>query len=312
MTIFISYSHVDKAKVDLLAAHMVKKNASVWVDTWELNVGDSIIQRVQKAITESDALLVALSKASVESEWCKKELSAGLIRELNEKRVVVLPVLLEECEIPLFLRDKMYADLRTDFDNGLSAIMDAVARVSNPNQSRFSDEDGYTDWAIDWGKTDGFFNLRFTIIQSATNLKMTFLTEVVVICNEVITARQQQFEDAGLDWIGRMIISEALFDFGEKDDFRVILDNSFPKKVKAFIQDPKSGAEYTVVVTCRRLGEDNGKNQLVNISFYLKNIREFLRATSRKPNAEEYQRLLQIVATPMSVSDLTTSSTEDA
>ncbi len=302
MTIFISYSHADKPKVDLLAAHMVKRNATVWVDTWELNVGDSIIQRIQDAITESDALLVILSNASVESEWCKKELSTGLIRELDEKRVVVLPVLLEDCEIPLFLRDKMYADLRTDFESGLSSIMDSVARVSNPNQSRFSDDEGYTDWAVDWGETDGLFNLRFTIINSATHLKMTFLTEVVVICNEVITARQKQFQEAGLDWIGRMIVSEALFDFGEKDDFRVLLENSFPQTIKATIQDPKSGAEYAVIATCRRLGEDNGKDQLVNISDYLKNIREYLRATSRKPTQEEHQRLMQIIATPMGVS----------
>ena len=60
MTIFISYSHVDKAVVNNLAAHMVKRNAQVWVDTWELNVGDSIIQRIQEAITSSDALLVML------------------------------------------------------------------------------------------------------------------------------------------------------------------------------------------------------------------------------------------------------------
>lgn len=299
MTIFISYSHADKARVDHLAAHMVKRNATVWVDTWELNVGDSITQRIQDAITESDALLVVLSKASVESEWCKKELSAGLIRELDEKRVIVLPVLLEDCEIPLFLRDKMYADLRTDFESGLSSIMDAIARVSNPNQSRFSDDEGYTDWAIDWGETDGFFNLRFTIITSATHMNMTFLTEVIVICNEVITARQKQFQDAGLDWIGRMIIAEALFDFGEKDDFRVALEDSFPQTVKATIQDPNLGAEYAVIATCRRLGEDNGKIQVVNISDYLKNIREYLRATSRKPTREEHQRLMQIIATPM-------------
>lgn len=299
MTIFISYSHADKERVDLLAAMMVRKNAQVWVDTWELNVGDSLIQRVQDALTESDALLVILSKASVQSEWCKKELSAGLIRELDEKRVVVLPVLLEDCEIPLFLREKMYADLRNDFESGLGSIMDAVARVSNPNQSRIDDNEEYTDWAVDWGETDGLFHLRFTIVNCTKNLRMTFLTEILVLCNEVLTARQRQFQAAGLDWIGRMIIAEALFDFGEKDDFRVILDSSFPQTVKAKIGDPKWGAEYEVVATCRRLGEDNGKNQLVNMSDHLKSIRGYLRATSRKPDQEEQQRLLHVLATPI-------------
>lgn len=299
MTIFISYSHEDKDKVDLLAAHMVKKNASVWVDRWELNVGDSIIQRVQEAITESDALLVILSKASIKSEWCKKELNSGLIRELDEKRIVVLPVLLEDCDIPLFLREKMYADLRKSFNDGLNSIMDAIAKVSNPNQSRFSDEDGYTDWAVDWSNENDLFHLRFTIVNAITKFKMTFLTEIDVVCNEVITERQMQFHDAGLSWMGRMVISEALFDFGENDDFRVLLEDTKPKLVKAIIKDSKINAQYKVITTCRKLGEDNGKDQLVNISGTLKDIRKYIRETSRKPTSEEQQRYLDIIAAPM-------------
>jgi hypothetical protein len=299
MTIFISYSHADKEKVDHLAAHMVKRNAQVWVDTWELNVGDSLIHRVQEAITESDALLVVLSKASVQSEWCKKELNSGLFRELDEKRIVILPVLLEDCEIPLFLREKLYADIRADFDTGLNSIMNAVARISNPTQSRLEKGDEYTDWSVDWWEKDGLFNLRFTIVNSVSSQRMSLLTEIVVECNDVLTARQKQFQDSGLDWLGRMIVSEALFDFGEQDDFRVILDSSFPQTFKAKIGDQKLGAEYSVIATCRYLGEDNGKDKLINISDYLKNIREYLRASSRKPNQEEHQKLMQIISKPM-------------
>ena len=299
MTIFISYSHADKEKVDLIAAHMVKKNATVWVDTWELNVGDSIIQRVQDAITESDALLVILSKASIESEWCKKELNSGLIRELDEKRIVVLPVLIENCDIPLFLREKMYADLRNDFDNGIKSIMDAVAKVSSPNQSRIKNENGYTDWAIDWGVEDEIFHLRFTIIDSASKLNMTFLTEIVVVCNEVVTERQMQFENAGIGWLGRLVVSEALFEFGDQGDFRILLEDTSPKRVNGVIRDSKINAEYTIFTTCRKVGEDNGKDQLVNISGYLKGIREYMRSTSRKPTKEENQIFLNIIASPM-------------
>jgi hypothetical protein len=107
MPIFISYSHEDKTFVDRLAMQLVAYKAKVWLDKWELHVGDSLIKRIQDAIAGASALLVVLSKASVKSEWCKKELSAGLVRELEEKRVVVLPVLKEDCEVPLFLRDKL-------------------------------------------------------------------------------------------------------------------------------------------------------------------------------------------------------------
>ncbi len=136
MPIFISYSRSDAAFVNNLAAHLVKHNAHVWIDSWELKVGDSIIERVQIAIQDSSALLIVLSKASVESEWCKKELNAGLMRELDEKRVVVLPVLAEECVIPPFLREKKYGDFRTDFDAGLKELVEALAGITAVDQGR--------------------------------------------------------------------------------------------------------------------------------------------------------------------------------
>jgi hypothetical protein len=300
MPVFISYSHSDELIVNKLAAQLVKHNANVWVDTWELNVGDSILNRVQDAIQESSALLVILSKTSVESEWCKKELSAGLMRELDEKRVVVLPVLVEDCEVPLFLREKMYADLRTDFNSGLHKVLDAIAKVTNADQGRLEQDEGVVDWSEDWGYNKGLFHLRFTIVNSPNTLPMTFLTQIYVFCNEVATNRYKQYEDAGLDWIGRAVIAEALFDFGEKDDFRVILDNQFPQEIKATIADPKTDSAYDVICESRKMGQDNGKDQLINISDYLKQIREYMRAVSRKPNPEEVMKIHEIIASPWS------------
>ena len=178
MPVFISYSHVDAAFVNKLAAHLVKRNAHVWVDSWELNVGDSILRRVQEAIKESSALLVVLSKASVASEWCKKELSAGLMRELDEKRVVVLPVLVEKLRYPSFLREKMYADFRTNFDVGLKALVEAVSRVTNTDQGRMPSGTGHIDWAEDWAYEGELFRMNHTLIESSVDWPFTLLTEI--------------------------------------------------------------------------------------------------------------------------------------
>jgi hypothetical protein len=48
---------------------LVRSNVHVWLDRWELSVGDSIVEKVQEAVDGASALLVILSKASVESEW---------------------------------------------------------------------------------------------------------------------------------------------------------------------------------------------------------------------------------------------------
>lgn len=299
MPVFISYSHSDAEIVNRLAANLVKLKANVWVDTWELNVGDSIINRVQHAITESSALLVILSKASIVSEWCKKELSAGLMRELDERRVIVLPVLVEDCEIPIFLREKMYADLRKDFDAGLHSIRDAIAKVTNSDQGRISGDDGYSDWSCDWKMIENKFHLKFTIVNSQRNLPMTFLTQINISCNDVATRRYLQYEAASLGWIGRAAITEMLFDVGKKENYHLILDSQFPQEFKSTIFDPKTGSEFEVNVESRKMGQDNGKNQLINVSDYLIGIREYIRSVSRQATPEESKRLKEIIANPL-------------
>src|SRR5580704_6167386 len=191
MPIFISYSHADKPFVDKLALNLVKHDAHVWVDTWELNVGDSILNRVQEAIQVSSALLIVLSKASVASEWCRKELNAGLMRELDEKRVIVLPVPVEDCEIPVFLCEKLYADFREDFESGLHALVNAVARVTKIDQGRLKTENSQIDWSDTWGYAENHFEIDYTYVESSPDWPFTLLTEIIISCDEGATKRYE-------------------------------------------------------------------------------------------------------------------------
>src|SRR5258706_2707338 len=129
MAIFISYSRSDVAFVDWLAGQLVTRRHHIWMDRWELSIGDSLISKIQSALTDSDAMLIVLSKNSVASEWCKKELNSGLMRELEEKRVLVLPCIIDDCTIPLFLREKLYADFRKDRDEAFEQVDDALFAI---------------------------------------------------------------------------------------------------------------------------------------------------------------------------------------
>jgi hypothetical protein len=297
MPVFISYSHSDEAFVHKLAAHLITRNAHVWVDSWELNVGDSILVRVQEAIQDSSALLVVLSKSSVASEWCKKELSAGLMRELEERRVVVLPVLLEDCDIPIFLREKMYADFRTNFDVGLKVLVDAVSRVTNADQGRIKSGNANVDWAEDWGYEGELFRMNYTLIESSPDIPFSVLTEISLRCNDVITKRYEEYVKQDLGWLGRLVITEALVELADAVeladglDLRVILEDQFPKVSNCRLVDRRRNAVFEVTIRCRRMGEDNGKNQLINISNYLRQIRDYARTVARKPTPEELARL---------------------
>lgn len=125
---FISYSHEDASFVNQLAEDLVASGVGVWLDRWEIKVGDSISDRIQSGLQESDYLLVVLSPNSVNSPWVCEELSVARVRQLESRRVIVLPVLYQDCEIPALLRDKLYADCRGErYNQGLQKLLVVLA-----------------------------------------------------------------------------------------------------------------------------------------------------------------------------------------
>ena len=266
MPVFISYSSTDKEFVDKFAVQLVQKKVPVWLDRWELRAGDSLITKIQEAVAGASALLVILSKASVASEWCTKELNAGLMRELDEKRVVVVPILLEDCDMPIFLKEKLYADFRTDFDDGLKTVIEAIAKVTNEYMARIDEPDWHSDWAIDWERDaeTGLFTIRLTIVEQANAQPYSCLTEVSIICSPEATEQYLDQDIAGNgDVARRHIVGNLAKGIEEGVDLTVLLDDQFKKGFFVEIKDKFTNVGYGIAVTSRRLGEDTGRDILL-------------------------------------------------
>lgn len=115
-SIFLSHSAKDKFFARNLAENLIKHGISVWIDEAELKIGDSLIQKIGSAIDNCDYVAVILSHNSIQSTWVQKELSLAMNRELSNKSPTVLPILKDHCDIPYFLRDKIYADFTNPED----------------------------------------------------------------------------------------------------------------------------------------------------------------------------------------------------
>jgi hypothetical protein len=273
MPVFISYSRQDRAFVDRLAVQLVNNKVNVWLDRWELHVGDSLLTKIQDAVSGASALLVILSKASVASEWCRKELNAGLMRELNEKRVVVLPILLEDCDIPVFLKEKLYADFRENFDEGLHTVVESIAKVTNQWMARIDAPEWHTDWAIDWAHSGGLFRIRLTLVEQAIPQPFSVLTIVEILCDAAGTAAYEQRRDAGNGEAARRAIIGTLDAAIERGlDLTAVLEDQFEKGSSVEIRDDNIDAKYLIRVLSRRLGEDTGRNILLHTGQQVRQI----------------------------------------
>lgn len=121
--VFISHASCDKEIVRRLAVDLINEGFPVWLDEWELEVGESLINRIYGAVAESTFFVLVMSEASVRSGWVAKELNAALIMEERLGRKFLIPVLINDCEIPLQIADRLYADFSRNY---LSALQDVA------------------------------------------------------------------------------------------------------------------------------------------------------------------------------------------
>jgi len=87
--VFISYSHKDKEKVSLLASFLAREGLQTWLDVKELAGGQTIIEEISKAISESDIYIVCLSSNSVNSKWVNHELNTALTLEATKSSLLL-------------------------------------------------------------------------------------------------------------------------------------------------------------------------------------------------------------------------------
>ena len=109
-SLFISYSHNDKNFVTRLARDLKDAGANVYIDRGQIKIGESLIERLREIIDKVEYLAVVLSPSSVSSEWVKKEVDIAMNQEIEGKKVKVLPLVYQPCDLPWFLKGKLYAD----------------------------------------------------------------------------------------------------------------------------------------------------------------------------------------------------------
>jgi len=125
--IFISYSSKNKDFARKLASDFAELGHEPWLDEWEIKVGECIPSKIEHGVSEADYVVVVLSTSSVKSGWVEREWKIKYWEEIEQNKTLVLPVLIENCEIPPFLKIKKYADFRKSYAVGFVELTSAIS-----------------------------------------------------------------------------------------------------------------------------------------------------------------------------------------
>lgn len=274
MSVFISYSSIDSPFVDNLAMELVKNRVHIWLDRWVMQVGDSLLEKIQEGLTESSYLLVVLSKESVKSDWCRKELNSMLMRELKIKKTVILPILIDDCEIPLFLQEKIYADFRTNFSVGFDALIKPLHKLISEHMGRITKGDYTTDFAINWGidKIDHKFILNIDGVIFNPKGQKTILLQIIIKGDDSATERFNKQLDLGL----YSVMKEALLLTMMSDPYisklNILIQNDKidPHLIK--IHDKNLNLTFDTIIRGVVMGVDTGDDVIINLIDFLKDL----------------------------------------
>jgi len=189
MSVFISYNHNDSNFAERLALELAHRDIKVWKDSWRIGVGDSLIQKVQDGLEGASFLCVIFSKNSLASEWVKREITAGLLREIEERKVLILPIVIDDCKLPLLIRGKFYADFRGDFEEGLKKLLAVLVPYYRTQEfgRASSDDHYYIDYGVFTEKQDGSLILEIDIISFDLEESFSILTQIIFVGTQAAT-----------------------------------------------------------------------------------------------------------------------------
>jgi hypothetical protein len=124
--LFVSYASEDFEFVGHLLRELDARALCAWFDKREILVGESIVERINEALSQTRFLLVVFSPRSAQKPWVLRELNSSLMGQLGKEGITILPVLYETCSLPALLRDIKYADFRTSFSDGMAELLAAI------------------------------------------------------------------------------------------------------------------------------------------------------------------------------------------
>ncbi|HWS88463.1 MAG TPA: toll/interleukin-1 receptor domain-containing protein [Pyrinomonadaceae bacterium] len=132
--VFISYASEDKEEIALpLASRLKKLGLKVWLDKFEINIGDSVRRSIDRGLSNSRFGIVVLSPHFFRKEWTKKELDALLAKSSSGSKVI-LPVWHnisrdEVARFSLLLADIHAADTRRGVESVAEEIYKSLQSV---------------------------------------------------------------------------------------------------------------------------------------------------------------------------------------
>lgn len=127
--VFLSSSAHDKDITKVVYNFLNKNDFNVFDFNKEVKVGDILVQSISKAIQEASIMIVLITKNSIKSTWVQSELQAGILKQISDKSMRVIPIIIGDVQIPSYLNQIVYLKVDNNFtENDLIPLLKSIEK----------------------------------------------------------------------------------------------------------------------------------------------------------------------------------------
>jgi hypothetical protein len=127
MQIFLSHTHADKPVVEPIAIRLreVFGQSQVFYDSWSIQPGDGIIQKMNEGLEAPDFVFFFVSEASLKSKMVEIEWQNALFASTKGK-VRIIPVRVDGSPMPPVMMQNVWIDL---YAQGIEVALQQIVSV---------------------------------------------------------------------------------------------------------------------------------------------------------------------------------------
>lgn len=128
--VFLSHSSKDKKIVDVIFNAFQKSEISAWYDKYQIEPGDSITDKINEGLDESDIGIICISNNFLNSSsgWTKNELNYFIQRRMRnpDKVFIILNFDVPHDELPPLVQDYKYIDYKEN--DSINTLIDVLRK----------------------------------------------------------------------------------------------------------------------------------------------------------------------------------------
>lgn len=137
--VFVSHAHEDRDAAYQITQALAEAGLKPWIDVQELGAGDELLKNIAKALADVSYFVIVLTSTALTKPWVLAEMRMALSHEIEHGRPKVILLRLDDCEVPIELKHKVYLDFRGGFDAALKGIAQHIKgveqKIATPKQT---------------------------------------------------------------------------------------------------------------------------------------------------------------------------------